>query len=615
MRLLFIHSDYIRYEVKDKATKAAEDVPPNKMKGSMVEALVVFCSVEERDTVNPGKVAANAVDNIKDVLAKVKVNKVMLYPYAHLSSSLANPETAKSVLVEMEKLLYDAKVTVERSPFGWYKAFQLACKGHPLSELSREVTAEEETKITREDVVRDIKKEFVILTPEGEAHPLEMKDAAHDMNLAKYPALQSFVLTEEAKTKQMQEPPSVKAMQRLELVDYEEASDSGHFKLYPKGHLIFHLLVDWARVLALKRLNAVQIDSPIMYDWSLPDIQGQAKSFHERHYVIKTDEKRQFVLRFSGDFGLFRMMAAATISYRHLPVRVYEFSKSFRLEQRGELTGLKRLRGFHMPDIHFFTRDVEEGWSEFLELFKGYTEYHKAIGAEYAIAFRIVKEFYDKYKDKLVGLLKYAGKPALIELLSGKKHYWVVKYESQGIDSQGGAVQLNTVQLDVEDAERYGIMYTDTDGKKKPCIIGHCSVGSIERWIYLILENALKMPKPELPFWLAPTQVRLLPVGGEFIKDSEELAGKLHARVDIDDREEKVGRKIRDAEKEWVNMIIVLGDKEKASGKYPVRFRSGEQKEFTIEELKAEIARLQADFPYDDLPLPMLLSKRIIFRG
>jgi threonyl-tRNA synthetase len=357
------------------------------------------------------------------------------------------------------------------------------------------------------------------------------------------------------------------------------------------------------------------VDTPILYDWSLPDIQGQAKSFHERHYVIKTDEKRQFVLRFSGDFGLFRMMAQSTLSYRHLPIKVYEFSKSFRLEQRGELTGLKRLRAFHMPDIHYFTKDIDQGWDVFMELFQGYTEYHHAIGAEYAIAFRIVDEFYEKYKDRLVGLLKHAKKPALIEILSQRKHYWVVKYESQAIDSQGGAVQLNTVQLDVEDGERYGIMYNDSDGQKKPCIIGHCSVGSLERWIYTILENALKMPKPELPYWLAPTQIRLLPVAGDFIHDCEALAKQLHARVDIDDRDEKVGRKIRDAEKEWINLIIVVGDKEKTSGTFPVRFRSGEVKELSVEALKAEVARLQGDYPYDRLPLPVHLSKRPIFRG
>src|SRR4030042_1625404 len=145
------------------------------------------------------------------------------------------------------------------------------------------------------------------------------------------------------------------------------------------------------------------------------------------------------------------------------------------------------------------------------------------------------------------------------------KHYWAVKHGFQGIDSVGGAVQLSTVQLDVADAERYGIVYVDSEGKKKGCIICHSSIGSIERWIYVLLEEALKHQKPSLPFWISPTQVRLIPVSNEFIPDCEKLAAALDARVDIDDNYDKVGKKIRNAEMEWVNMIIVLGEKGRAS--------------------------------------------------
>jgi threonyl-tRNA synthetase len=309
------------------------------------------------------------------------------------------------------------------------------------------------------------------------------------------------------------------------------------------------------------------------------------------------------------------MMKGATLSYRNLPLRVYEFSKSFRLEQRGELTGLKRLRAFHMPDVHCFTRDIEEGWKEYMLLYKNYADLADATGVEYAVAFRIVEEFYDKYKKNLIELLKYSKKPALIEVLSEMKHYWAVKHEFQGIDSVRGAVQLSTVQLDVEDAERYGIVYADADGKKKGCIICHSSIGSIERWIYVLLEEALKHDKPALPFWLSPTQVRLIPVGSEFVEDCVRLADQLDARVDIDDMDDKVGKKIRNAEMEWINMIVVVGEKERASGKIPVRMRSGEQKTMTVDELKSEIVRLSGDYPKARLPLPRLLSKRPAFRG
>jgi threonyl-tRNA synthetase len=612
MRVLLIHADRFEYEIKDP-TKMAEELPKGlQKKHSFEEVLVAFSTIESSDDDAEG-IAQVAAADFAEVFHKVKAQRLVLYPYAHLSPALAPPKQAVEVLKAVEAALKEKGIEVHRSPFGWYKAFDIRCKGHPLSELSREFSAEK--KISREEVVERISSEHYILTPEGEETQIDLENIDSAKVLDKYPTLKKFILAEEIGRTKGEEPPSIKAMQRLELVDYEEASDRGHFRMFPKGHLVFTLLEKWAGQIATERIGAIQIDTPIMYDWSLPDIRSQGISFHERHYTLKTEENREFVLRFAGDFGLFRMLKGATISYRNLPLRVYEFSKSFRLEQRGELTGLKRLRAFHMPDVHCFTKDLEDGWREYMLLYKNYADLADATGVEYAVAFRIVKEFYDKYKDNLIELLKHSRKPALIEVLSEMKHYWAVKHEFQGVDSVGGAVQLSTVQLDVMDAERYGIVYTDADGKKKGCIICHSSIGSIERWIYVLLEEALKHEKPSLPFWLSPTQIRLIPVGQEFVSDCERIASQLDARVDIDDLDDKVGKKIRNAEMEWINMIIVVGDKEKSSGIYPVRLRSGEQRPMTIEQLKSDISELSKGYPRAGLPLPMLLSRRPVFRG
>jgi threonyl-tRNA synthetase len=612
MRVLLIHSDRFEYESK-QPTKVAEELPSDEARShSFDEALVVFATVESTDT-DSAAVSSAAAEDIADIFRKVEAERLVLYPYAHLSPELAGPDLAVAVLKATESALSSKGIEVHRAPFGWYKSFQIKCKGHPLSELSRGFTGEE--KVTREEVVEKISRTYYILTPEGEEYPVDMEDMETLKVLDGYPSLKTFVLSEELGMSQGKEPPSIKAMQRLELFDYEEASDRGHFRLYPKGHLIFKLLEMWAEEIAIDRIGAVQIDTPIMYDWSKPDIRSQGMSFHERHYKLKTEENREFVLRFAGDFGLFRMMKDATVSYRNLPLRIYEFSKSFRLEQRGELTGLKRLRAFHMPDVHCFVKDIDEGWKEYMHLYRNYADLADATGVEYAVAFRIVKEYYDEYKQNIVELLKYSNRPALIEVLSEMKHYWAVKHEFQGLDSVGGSVQLSTVQLDVADAERYGIVYTDADGKKRGCIICHSSIGSIERWIYVLLEEALKQKKPSLPFWLAPTQVRLVPVGEEFVADCEVLADALPGRVDIDDSDDSVGKKIRKAEKEWINLIVVMGEKEKSSGQLPVRMRSGEMKVMTKEQLMEEITRLSEGYPTMRLPLPRSLSKRPVFRG
>lgn len=620
MRILCIHADSFSYAVKER-TKFAEEIPDDLKKASANELLVVFVSMEKQDEDVLESVAQKAANEIASLADKVKTQTVMLYPYAHLSSELAHPSKAVGGLVILAEALEEKGLVVHRSPFGWYKSFEISCKGHPLSELSREirVDAEDAKSRTREDVVADISSKFLILTQSGEEVPFDPEDKSTLQVLDKFPDLKTFVYAEEVKGGQSKEPPSIKVMQRLEFIDYEEATDSGHFRLYPKGTLIFHLLRDWASIIAIDRLKCLQIETPIMYDWSREDIRGQAQSFHERHYSIETPEKKRFVLRFAGDFGLFRMFSDATLSYRHLPIKVYEFSKSFRFEQRGELSGLKRLRAFHMPDIHAFAKDIPEGWEEFGDIYRAYADFSDGTGIDYTIAFRIEQEFYDKYKQEIVRLLKYSKKPSLIEVLSGRKHYWAVKMEFNGLDSVGGACQLSTDQLDVEDAERYGILYADETGQKKGCIIAHSSIGSIERWIYQILEHALKKEKPVLPLWLAPTQVRIIPVSNDFLEDCEALAKKMNARVDIDDRDLKMGRKIRDGEKEWVNLLVVFGEKEAKSGKLAVRIRTGdkdgEQLEMTVDELNQRIADEIKGYPFRGLPLPVRLSKRPVFRG
>jgi len=137
MRLLLLHVDYIDYAVT-KATKYAEAVDDSSRQGRMEEALVVFAAAERSDEEAIDAVAQDAADVIRDVATKVATDKVVLYPYAHLSSDLASAENAVEIMKKIERLL--GGFDVLRAPFGWYKSFSLKCKGHPLSELSRTIT-------------------------------------------------------------------------------------------------------------------------------------------------------------------------------------------------------------------------------------------------------------------------------------------------------------------------------------------------------------------------------------------------------------------------------------------------------------------------------------------
>lgn len=622
MRILFIHADKFEYTLQS-ATKFAERIPQEDLKWSDTDVLVAFTNVESEDLKYKSEIIDNACNEIDDVLKTLSAKKLVLYPYAHLSEDSAHPAGAGNLMIELEQKLKHLfkDINLHRAPFGYYKKFELICKGHPMAELSRTVKLKKVP--VREEIVAHIESEYYILTPQGVEIPVKLeKNEIEKLDILKSEKpLKDYIYSEELgfveKIDEIDKKiPSMKVLQKLELVDYEGASDTGHFRFYPNGTLIFNLLKDWAEYIATERLNAMEIETPIIYDYNEPDIRAQVESFRQRHYVVSAaDERKDFVLRFAGDFGLFKIMSSAKLSYKNLPLRIYEFSKSFRYEQSGELAGLRRLRAFHMPDVHSFTKDLTESWSEFQTLYKNYTDLANATGIEYAVVFRIVKEYYGKFKSDLINLVKYTAKPAFVEVLSSPKHYWVVKHEFQGIDSKGINFQLATVQLDVEDAERYGIKYVAHDGSKKGCFICHSSIGSVERWIYGIFEEALKMEKPMLPLWLAPTQLRLIPVDKQYIEDCIQIVKRINARIDIDDRDETVSKKVMLAEKNWINYIVVYGEKERRTGILPVRDRTGKIENMKITDLNTMFEKLCAHYPFRKLALPVLLSKRIQFRG
>ncbi len=614
MKILLLHSDYIEYEVKKK-TKLAE---PFEGKGERVdEALVVFISVEKGDTEDT---ALKAVEEITDVARKVNAEKVVLYPYAHLSSNLADPETAVKLLKFMEEKL-SSDFEVHRSPFGWYKAFKISCKGHPLSELSREIRGED-TEVTQ--ALRDEEKArsyWYILTPEKELVEVEKFDFSNHPNLKK------FVDYEISKRRAVDRvPPHVELMKRLEIADYEEASDSGHMRYYPNGRLIKGLLETFVTEKCIE-YGAMEVETPIMYDRAHPTLRKYLERFPARQYIIRGD-KRDFFLRFAACFGQFLMASQATITYRHLPLKMYELTRySFRKEQRGELVGLRRLRAFTMPDMHTMVRDIEEAKEEFYNQYKLSVEVLREIGLEpedYEVAIRITKDFYEENREFIHSIAEVLNKPILIEMWDRRFFYFVLKFEFNFVDALDKASALSTVQIDVENAERYGITYVDSDGKEKHPLILHCSAsGAIERVMYSLLEKEYMKAEegklPMLPVWLSPTQVRIIPIAERHLEKAMEIAEILRAnriRADVDDREETTGKKVRDAATQWIPYVVVIGDRELESGRLSVTVRKESTKErqkkveMTVEELIEEVRKECEGKPYKPLPMPVLLSKR-----
>lgn len=608
MRILLIHSDYLNYNVKNK-TPVAEEIEDAKKQGAFDESLVVFTAVEKDDENNPQGIVKNLVKEVIKTNGQVKAENIVLYPYAHLSSSLSSPKVAVQVLKDAEEALNAEGLNVKRVPFGWYKAFEISCKGHPLSELSRTITAEEE----EEEEVEKKPSSWSIL--DGDKI-IDIDDFKFENDQLE--KLVSYELGTGASD--AGEPPHVKLMREKELCDYESASDVGNLKWFPKGRLVRDLLADYVYNLVVDQ-GAMPIETPIFYDLDNEAINVHAAKFGERQY--RTDTKKNLMLRFACCFGAFRVMADPFITWKNLPAKLYELSTySFRFEKKGEVVGLKRLRAFTMPDFHSFCADMNSTLEEFSKQTDMCIQTGVDLDVNYEIIFRATKDFYDENKEWMYSIGKKIGKPVLLEILPERKHYWSCKIDFAAIDYLGRPIENPTVQIDVESGKRFDITYLGEDGKEHYPTILHCSpTGSIERVICSLLEKTaieLDEKAPMLPTWLSPIEVRIITVGEDHKDFANELYDKINAeniRVDVDDRDESVGKKIRNAATEWIPYIFVVGDNEKESGVFSVTVReTGEKVDMTVDELIKEVLDKTKGMPYRGLPLPKDISTRINFQ-
>lgn len=617
-----LHSDFVEYEpVSKEIVLAEEEISSGK---KMIEnVIVVLTAVENEDDEN---VISNASMEISDYANLVKCQKLLIYPYAHLSSNLASPQLALKLLISLTKNL-STKFKVERAPFGWTKAFTIKVKGHPLAENSKTISKAQTTttrEISSNSTSEAIKAEqrqqssWNILDGSGKLIPLkEYSFNTHSSNL------KILATYEVSKRRNVDEiPPHVKYMKKLGIADYEPASDGGNMRFYPKGRLMKSLIESLVNS-RISKYGGIEVETPIMYDSNHPVLYSYFNRFPARQYGLTSDNKHLF-LRFAACFGQFLMAKDFQISYKNLPLRLYELTRySFRREKSGELVGLKRLRAFSMPDCHAICKDLEQAKKEFLKRFEVSINVLKDLGIspdeDIEMAVRFTRQFYEENKEFVNELVSKFKRPVLVEMWDEKFFYFVLKWEFNFIDSMGKAAALSTDQIDVENGERFCIQYVDEDNEKKfPIILHNSPSGAIERVMYVLLEKAAIKSKlglvPSFPLWLSHTQVRIIPISSRHFEYSEQIAGELaknRIRADIDDREESIGKKIRDSETEWIPYALVIGDNEVRSKQIVVRDREAKnQYSLPITEFMHKVALQVTDKPYLPLNLPVHLSQR-----
>jgi threonyl-tRNA synthetase len=642
MRILQLHVDYIEYYPVSKEITDAEPLNLNE-KQRFKDTVLILTSIEKGDE-NP--IIVDLVREIKDYLAKIKGKSVLLYPYAHLSSNLESPKKAYKLLIEIEKALSkslsQSGITINRAPFGWTKTLEFKVKGHPMAENSKsfyknssqEIRGHEKRDEALVDACQDgeedegvsealkteknLKSNWYILDTRGNLvkHSEFRFDKSEKNleNLLNYEILKRRVADEQ--------PPHVKLMRKLGISDYEPASDSGNMRYYPKGRLLKSLLEQFVTRKVME-YGGLEVETPIMYDTHHPSMESYFNRFPARQYNIKSDQKELF-LRFAACFGQFLMTKDFQLSYKNLPLKLYELTRySFRREKSGELVGLRRLRAFSMPDCHAFCRDIDQAKAEFLKRFQLSVSVIEEIGLstreDLEMAIRFTKDFYNENKQYIHDLVSNFGKPVLVEIWDERFFYFTLKWEFNFIDNLGKASALSTDQIDIENAERYDITFVDEEGNKKyPIILHNSPSGAIERVIFALLEKSARLTRegkvPYLPLWLMNTQVRIIPIRDEFLpqcKDFLKFLKENYIRGDIDDRDDTLSKKIREAETEWIHYVVIIGEKEVATDTVSIRERLT-KKNYSEKGTKL-VSIIQAqikDKPYFPINLQEYLSNR-----
>ena len=347
---------------------------------------------------------------------------------------------------------------------------------------------------------------------------------------------------------------------------------------WPKGNLLFNLIVgDLKKNLDKQGYQDVKTSTVISVDTLKKS--GHFDNYYEKLFFTgnsKDLEKPKWCLKPMNCPGTVKIFNEEIHSYKELPLKFSEVGTVYRYEQAGEVNGLLRTRALTIDDAHIFceTTQIEE---EIVKLIDFIYETYKRYGYEeinIELSTRPEKSIgTDEQWEKAESALKNALKIKKMDfkLNEGDGAFYGPKIDFHIKDSLGRSWQLGTIQLDFSMAERLEVYYVDQDGKKKiPVMIHRAILGSIERFTAILLEHT----GGALPSWLAPVQAVVCPVSDKHneyaAKISKELSDK-DVRVEVDDRNESVGRKIRDGELQKVPYIIVVGDKEEKDENLSVR--------------------------------------------
>ncbi|HLD38552.1 MAG TPA: threonine--tRNA ligase, partial [Candidatus Nanoarchaeia archaeon] len=459
-------------------------------------------AVEKSDT-DVDKIVEKYIENIKDIAKQVNAKNIVLYPYAHLSKELGSPEIAQKILIKAEENLKKEKFKVTCAPFGYYKEFELKVKGHPLSELSREIKIKGdkiEEKYEIKQLLREISK--------SKLDTSKLKENDHRI-LGK----------------------------QMNLFSFNEVAPGMVF-WHNNGLIIRNELINFEREL-MKKSGYQEIATPQILDKKLWQISGHWEKYKENIFLSEY-EKRDFAVKPMNCPGGLLVYKNSPKSYKDLPLKAGEFGIVHRQELSGVLGGLFRVIQFTQDDAHIFCteKQLEEEISKVVDLVdliysKFKFEYsielstrpEKRIGSD---------EIWDKAEKALKNVLD--KRKIKYKINKGDGAFYGPKIDFHLKDSLERTWQCGTIQVDFSMPERFELEYTDKDNeKKRPIMIHRAIYGSLERFIGILLEHY----SGRFPLWLAPIQVRILNFTDRNEKYAKKIIEKLskeipNSRIDSD---------------------------------------------------------------------------------
>jgi len=560
MKILSLHVDFIEFKPLKKALKNIKELSEKEKKSKRIgEALVIMTAVEKTD-INIEEVVDKLVNEIKEIAKQVNAKKIVLYPYAHLSKELASPETAIKVLDEAEKKLKNY-FEVVKAPFGYYKEFSMKVKGHPLSELSREIKSEgkkeKDEKYEPGKLLREISK--------SKLDTSKLKENDHRI-----------------------------LGQQIELFSFNETAPGMVF-WHNNGLIIRNELINFWRETHRKQ-GYQEISTPQILDKKIWQVSGHWEKYKE-HIFLTEYEKRTFAIKPMNCPGGMLVYKATPKSYKDLPLRLGELGIVHRQELSGVLGGLFRVIQFIQDDAHIFCTEnqLEDEIIKIVDMIDFFYKKFNLPFDHVELSTRPAKRIGDdKTWDKAEKVLEKALKKKKInfKLNKGEGAFYGPKIDFHIKDSLGRTWQLSTIQLDFSMSERFELEYTDKDNqKKRPVILHRVLYGSLERFIGILLEHC----NGRLPTWLAPIQVRILSFTDRNIDYAEKIIKTLESnipnlKIDADFRQIPVPSKVKDAELTKIPYIIVIGDKEEKEKTLAVRIKGDSKiKIFKVNEFADKI--------------------------